>query len=353
MILFMRDQGAAGLKPRAEPTTSSPGPRTTPDKDRPSEAATARMGTGTMGSADSRRVAIRGGEVAGGRWEVAQRRPHPALAEVVLGYLGYDERLAGPVRRRELPAARVTLIVNLGPPLRVEHPLGTATLVPSGGGFASGLHERYAVSETDGAQRGVEVLLDPLGVGRVLGWPAAELAGRVVDLGDLLGPAAGELAERLAESPDWAGCFAFVNRLFRARLDRRPAAVPSPVVAAAWGRLRGTGGEVAIGALAAELGCSRGHLSARFREEVGVGPKAVARLLRFRRAVAALDGGGRPSMAALAADCGYYDQAHFGNEFARFSGASPAAYLRRRLGAGGLDAGAADFASAPDQTWGT
>jgi len=270
-----------------------------------------------------------------GSWESAQRPPSPPLARVVRRYLGYDERLSAPVRRQELPSATVTLIVNLGSPLTVEHPLGVITVVPPGGGFVSGLHETYAVTETGGAQAGVEVRLDPLGARRLLGWPAAELAHRVVDLVDLVGPAAAELAGRLAEAPGWDDRLARLDRFFAARL--RPAP-PAPVLAAAWAELTRCGGAAKVGALAEDLGCSRGYLATRFREEVGLPPKAVARLLRFRRAVAALDGVDPPDLARLAADCGYYDQAHLGNEFKRLAGASPGEYRRRRLGAGGLAA---------------
>ena len=53
----------------------------------------------------------------------------------------------------------------------------------------------------------------------------------------------------------------------------------------ALGRLRASGGSVRVETLAAELGCSRRYLVAGFREQVGVPPKMLARILRFHRAV--------------------------------------------------------------------
>ena len=120
----------------------------------------------------------------------------------------------------------------------------------------------------------------------------------------------------------------------------------------------GLRGDIDIGGLALAVGCSHRHLIASFREQIGVAPKAVARLLRFERAIGAINRRhdldyppgkpyieGRADIAKprpgalrwseLALACGYYDQSHFINEFRAFSGATPEA-LRRRLGQAGV-----------------
>jgi AraC-like DNA-binding protein len=76
--------------------------------------------------------------------------------------------------------------------------------------------------------------------------------------------------------------------------------------------------------LAAELGWSRRHLAVRVHEELGMPPKALARVLRFERAVERLRAG--DDLAALALDAGYYDQAHFNRDFRAFAGATPTDY---------------------------
>jgi AraC-like DNA-binding protein len=92
--------------------------------------------------------------------------------------------------------------------------------------------------------------------------------------------------------------------------------------------LEETGGNTRVGALAAALGCSRKHLLVQFREHVGLSPKAVARLLRFNRALGLVERG--LGGAQIARRCGYSDQAHFVKEFRRFSGSTPAAFSRAR-----------------------
>jgi transcriptional regulator GlxA family with amidase domain len=79
--------------------------------------------------------------------------------------------------------------------------------------------------------------------------------------------------------------------------------------------------------LAGEVGWSRRHLTDRFTAEYGLGPKAMARVLRFERARWMIVRAAFPSLAAVAAECGYADQAHMTREWQALAGASPTAWL--------------------------
>lgn len=276
--------------------------------------------------ADAPRTRVTRHDAEDGRWEVVSRGPDPRLRGDVRGYHGYAEELARPVRRREPPSGDVVLIVNFGAAIRVDHPRGTARSIKAGGGFVAGLHESFALVGSSGAQRGVEVRFTPLGAHRFLGLPMDALANRVVELGDLAGAVAPDLAARLAASPDWATRFAILDAVIAARLGSTPAAPAG--VAWAWHQLQLTGGRAEIGALAVELGCSRRHLVAQFREQIGLPPKTVARILRFQGALRLLGRDDRPSWAEIAHRCGYYDQAHLIRDFRRFAGRPPGEFLR-------------------------
>ncbi|MGW5052394.1 AraC family transcriptional regulator [Actinokineospora sp. NPDC004072] len=67
-----------------------------------------------------------------------------------------------------------------------------------------------------------------------------------------------------------------------------------------------------------------------FNEYVGVGPKWVIRRYRMHDAAAKVDAGGAVDWAALAADLGFSDQAHFSREFRAAVGISPARYAAGR-----------------------
>ena len=89
-------------------------------------------------------------------------------------------------------------------------------------------------------------------------------------------------------------------------------------------------GRAPIGWICDRLGRSRRHLATRFREQIGLPPKTVARILRFDRAVALLGGGGA-TLAELAFECGYYDQAHLNRDFRAVRRHLPGRASRARL----------------------
>jgi transcriptional regulator GlxA family with amidase domain len=99
-----------------------------------------------------------------------------------------------------------------------------------------------------------------------------------------------------------------------------------------WQALVRSGGTAPIGTLAAGVGWSRQHLTRRFGDEFGLGPKLAARVIRFERARRMLQA--TPSfvtIAQVAAACGYYDQAHLNRDFAELAGCSPTAWLTGEL----------------------
>lgn len=64
-------------------------------------------------------------------------------------------------------------------------------------------------------------------------------------------------------------------------------------------------------------------MAQRFRSQVGLTPKAAARVLRFNRAMTLLNQPGHRSLSSIALACGYFDQAHFNRDFRVLAGCSP------------------------------
>lgn len=261
------------------------------------------------------------------RFELVRRPPSPRLAGILLGLTGYRETSPGPIVQREAAPLSVPLIVSLGTPFEIG--LGREPgAADRQGSFAAGLFAGPVHIRSDGGAACVQADLSPLGAFRILGGAMPALAARMVDVEDLFGAAGRRLRERLGATPCWQDRF----DVMEAFLLGRATHLPSPEVAEAWRRLAARGGEARIGALAEEIGWSRAHLHRRFRAQTGVGPKTVARLIRFRHACL-LARAGATNWAGVAAGAGYADQAHLARDFGALAGEAPTAWARRQAAA--------------------
>ncbi len=254
---------------------------------------------------------------------------HPvsrALADDVFAITGYRE--AGVALEGSVEAAPlvVPMIISFAQPFEIA--LGRD---PSAGdrygSFVSGLYPGFVRISSTGAAECIQIDFTPLGAYRFLGLPMHEISNRMVHLEDLGDPSLAELRDRLGETADWPARFALVETYLTTRLARGRGG--SAAVSWAYRHILEFAGQARIGNIAARLEWSRKHLNSRFRQEIGIGPKTVARMARFNRALSASRRPGACDWSQIAAECGYADQAHLVREFCEFAGMSPSMFAAR------------------------
>jgi AraC-like DNA-binding protein len=253
--------------------------------------------------------------------EFAPARPPAVLAGHVRRYLGFREFSATPLVRRQAPVGSCALIVFFGTRMSMRGAFGAVEC----GSFVAGMGDTAVLTEFTGEQAGLQIDLTPLGLYTLLGHSTESLTNRVPTLDQLDDRELATLPSLLADLPDWPSRIRHVNRLLARRVLDDRARHPDPEVRHAWSRLRSTGGAVRVDDLAAETGWSRRHLLTRFRDQVGLAPKATGRVLRFERA-SGLVVSGSSSLADIAATCGYSDQPHLVREFRALAGVTPTAF---------------------------
>lgn len=86
--------------------------------------------------------------------------------------------------------------------------------------------------------------------------------------------------------------------------------------------------------LAAAAGVSPRHLERLFAREVGLPPKTLLRILRFRATLARLEAAPPGSAAAVALEGGYADQAHLCRDARDLAGGAPGRILGSAEGLG-------------------
>ncbi len=232
-----------------------------------------------------------------------------------------------------VPSPALSLIVTLR-----DHPV---TLTPTHdgdrgsttfSGVVAGLQLSPVLIDHEASSHTVTMHLTPAGARYLLGVPAVELVGQTVSADAVLGPSVEGLRHRVEMADDWPTRFRLVEAYLRRRLpDRRR---PGGLADLAWERITTTEGRRTIASVAEHLRCSPRTLHAIVKAEFGIGPKALARMVRFTSARALvhqrlLSDQREPTLAQIAAHCGYADETHLIRDWSAFTGTTPMGWRTR------------------------
>lgn len=164
--------------------------------------------------------------------------------------------------------------------------------------------------------------------GLFLGVAPAELTDRIAPLDDIWGSAGRSLAGRLDGAATAAECI----RLITAALPAVRGA-PGPVRCAIEA-ITAAHGAVDLEWIARQANLSPRQFRRRCLEESGLTPKHLCRVLRFRYACARAASGER-RWPEIAAEAGYFDQAHLIRDFREFTKQTPmAVFSKTSVGTG-------------------
>ena len=242
-----------------------------------------------------------------------ERPPRPGLAGLVSSvWIQRIEPGAAPYRQLNIPTGGAELTCRLG---RLPSVRGPST-----------------APVTDTLPPGTTVIgvrLRPGAAAPILGLPADALRDTVVDVEALWGDVGRMLADSVSHRRNPEAALAVLQDQLLARIPS--AAAPDRLVTAAVRQLRR---DVPVTAVSERLDISERQLRRRCETAVGLAPKTLHRVLRFQRFVALTQRdlatgptGVRPTVAALAAEVGYADEAHLSRECVRLTGRTPAAFL--------------------------
>ncbi len=222
-----------------------------------------------------------------------------------------------------LPDGCTNLVFNLGAPM--QQVVDADTAIARTSVLVMGEVRRPVQMQSAGQVDLLGVCFWPGALRWFVDAPPAEIVDGIADES----PLGGTLAGRLTRAAQDAAPPQRLPRL-QAELLRRVAGVPqqASLVDAAVRTLLDHEGCLRIEALADTLAVSRRSLERGFSREVGLAPKQLADVLRFRRALRLAGTGSTrtPDWAALSLDCGYYDQSHLIRDFKRYTGQPPGVF---------------------------
>ncbi len=159
-------------------------------------------------------------------------------------------------------------------------------------------------------------------------FPMDEISDCVVDVDLVWGSDFADLREKVLETKDIDLRFGIVEefllRTFQSKF------VANPCVAFAVNEIVRQPDQINIGRMNQKIGYSQKHFISMFKKQVGITPKAYLKIMRFQKAISEIEHAGDIDWAILSNDCGFYDQAHFINDFKVFSGFTPEEYTKRK-----------------------
>ena len=262
----------------------------------------------------------------------AQRlyRPRPPLADHI-EYFGYwqGDPAAGAHTSRALPRGAVTAIIDVEGRTDLgfyaadgRTPLAVPPAFAAGAGVASYII-RIVPTHTV-----MTIHFRPAGALAFLGCPLGDLENALVGLSDLWGSSAERLREHLIAVGSAQERVALLEAFLLTRMRR--GAWPQPRVASVLHSAE-LDPSMRVSKAQALSGLSVKRFNAVFRCEVGLSPKAYFRVRRLQAVLRALNTPAPgASIAEIAADLGYFDQAHLVREFRSFTAITPTQYTQRR-----------------------
>ncbi len=221
--------------------------------------------------------------------------------------------------QRLLPDGCVELILNFGDRFREHNEAGQSNLQPQR--FVVGQMTRPVLVSPTGRVEILGIRFAPGGTLPFFSCPPIELTNTIAPLADVANALERELPGQIYEARDWSEKTRLLEtaliKLLLTKQDGRAS------LQGAISQIIRAGGQTSVDLLANDLGISGRQLERRFLNEVGLGPKLLCRILRFQQVFRAVESS-NPNWARIAADCGYYDQAHLIRDFRQFAEQTPA-----------------------------
>ncbi|MDP5221030.1 helix-turn-helix domain-containing protein [Ruegeria sp. 2205SS24-7] len=253
--------------------------------------------------------------------------PPPAVAPFVERFLYADINYNVDYQIRPFPTGRCFIGFVFRDPISSQRAAQRTS--------ATGFHFCGQVGEDDinvrysGEIGHIMAELKPSAMLRLFGLPASEINGLSVDVRDFLPRRAVQrMFDHIAAARNQAARIAAFSRMLLDQLRTQPDR--RSIVDTIAAEIDRTHGQIKVRDLAEQFEISQRTLTRQFTETVGLAPKRYASVARLNNTIRYLNAGPNPTLAKVAADTGYYDEAHMSHDFTRYFGMSPARFIEAR-----------------------
>ncbi|HOZ87343.1 MAG TPA: helix-turn-helix domain-containing protein [Bacteroidia bacterium] len=253
-----------------------------------------------------------------------QHTPSGPLAHYIENIVFFEGYTAAHKADKLLPDGGIYLIINmLEKPGKLYKNEKLDVYEEFSGCFISGQHKGYIFIEADHSSN-MALKFKAGGANPFFDFPISRLNNKVQQLQPILGDGIEELRNTIIQERHIPQKFQLLENYLLGIM--RKDHVFSEKFHEVLNFLANTPELASIGELAKKMGVTQKHLITLFSKQVGLNPKALARIYRFQKVIGLLEKNMPVDWLQMTTDCGYYDQAHFIRDFYAFSGIKPSHY---------------------------
>lgn len=227
-----------------------------------------------------------------------------------------------PVTERVVPNAHIELMFHYGNPFDIST-AGHRSSQPRS--LISGLSHTFSDVVTRGESGVIAVAFHPYGACNFFPFSLRELENLSIGLEDIDRSEIRDVEDRLGRARTLPERIVIVERYLAGRLK--------PIDPLDMKRLREglrlireSRGQIRVPELAEALCLSGKTLERKFAAYLGKAPKQYLRIVRFVESMHSLQRPGKENLTRIALGNGYFDQAHFINDFKALSGLTPSEF---------------------------
>lgn len=225
-----------------------------------------------------------------------------------------------------LPDGKTELIVHFGDDFcKLEKIENENKFVRQARVLMSGQLTEHIVLKPTGEIGVVAARFKPAGAARFFSLPFEEIVDQVIDLASYDENTASQLQQDIAKTLSHDQRLEFMQSFLKNRLQQESQ--EDIFVRQACRYIMQSEGEYTVAELVKLIGFSERQLERKFKQQVGLSPKMLSRIVRFQKILRMTQASKNMTLVEAAVSCGYYDQSHFIRDFTKFSGDSPLKYL--------------------------
>lgn len=224
------------------------------------------------------------------------------------------------------PKTAMSLVFNLNDPFKLFTSASFTEYTDYKKYWVAGLQTQPSYVESYGESKMLVIQFKTLGACVFLQHPLKNFINSYINLDCIFKNEAEVTWEQLKEARNIPQMFRVAEKFLYQKLVTHK--LPNGKLAAAVDVLFRTKQNVSINDVCRQHNISRKHLNFLFREYLGASPKMFSSLNRFQNILSTISKSGPGKLTSLAYELDFFDQAHFNNNFKKFTGLKPNDYIR-------------------------